>query len=136
MQTYEFRLRDKDSKSLQPIVHIRQMQGVPDEFDIEQFTGLYDTSNRQIFENDIVRVRKKVQVAVSKYADAYDKEVRENEWETVETVGIVKYIAPSFVVYYPKTSLRLNFSEPFGSNMNEVFVLGDIKDTVLFHHFK
>jgi len=113
MKNYTFRFRDIHYAETVGTYNLRDAELLKLDLDmvsVEQFTGLTDIHGTMIFENDVVQMTR----------------FSSEDGEHVSSVGIVKFLAPSFVLYYPSTTSRLNFSEVINSNPDNLKVVGDI----------
>lgn len=112
MKNYIFRFRNNFTNNVEGIFNMRDdniatMQFDPDNYSIEQYSGMDDKNGTKIFENDIVG-----------HATQYSP-------ETEIVKGIIKYVAPSFVVYSFTTS-RLIWIGTLTDDPKNIQVLGDI----------
>lgn len=113
MKNYSFRFRDIHHAHLVGTYNLRdpELSKVDlDSVSVEQFTGLTDIDGTEIYENDVVQMTR----------------ISDDGENKIVSVGLVKYLAPSFVLYYPSTTSRLNFSEVINPNGTHLKVVGDI----------
>lgn len=115
MKNYIFRFRNNFTNNVEGIFNMRDndiitMQFDPDNYSMEQYSGMDDKNGTRIFENDIV--------GHVTYPTQFSP-------ETQVVKGIIKYVAPSFVVYSFTTS-RLIWIATLTDDSKNIQVLGDI----------
>ena len=123
MKNYTFRFREIHYAQIIGTYNLRDAELVKVDLDsvsVEQYVGMEDCDGQRIFENDIVEITKK-----TSHSNHFGVS-QPNLDEVTTSVGIVKYIAPSFVVYYPSKVARINYSEALPSDSNDIRVLADI----------